>query len=139
MHISFQSAKLRYLLVLGVAVVFFALGWFLRPSVRVAGFPEIGELQPFTKRGCTKVGVPLTELGAFSEASLRYSPGDSARLQVVVFRRAGPDAELLQLDAGEYDDEFDASGEVFKLRWDAAKGWQVDDCHVVVRYWPGRP
>ncbi|WP_437548759.1 hypothetical protein WME97_01090 [Sorangium sp. So ce367] len=85
------------------------------------------------------MGVPLTELGAFSEASLRYSSGDSARLQVAAFRRTGPDAELLQVTAGEYDDEFDASGEVFKLRWDAAKGWQVGDCHTVVRYWPGRP
>jgi hypothetical protein len=136
---SFKSAQLRYLLVVGVAVVSFALGWSLRPSVRVAGFPEIGELRPFTKRGCTNVGKPLSELDAFSEASLRYSPGDSARLQVVVFRRTGPDAELLQVTSGEYDDEFDASGEVFNLRWDAAKGWQVDDCHVVVRYWPGRP
>ncbi len=44
------------------------------------------------------MGKSLTELDAFSEASLRYSPGDSARLQVVAFRRAGPDAELLQLD-----------------------------------------
>jgi hypothetical protein len=139
MHAPSGSAKLRYLLVLGVAVVSFALGWFLRPSVRVAGFPELGGLRPVAKKGCAKVGVPLSELGAFSDASLRYSPGDSAGLQVVVFRRTGSDAELLRLAADEPDDEVDAEGEVFKLRWDAAKGWQVGDCQALVRYQPGRP
>jgi len=136
---SLRSAKLRYLLVIGVAVVSFALGWFLRPSIRVAGFPEIGGLRPIAKKSCAKVGMPFAELGAFSEASLRYSSGDSARLQVVVFRRTGSEAELLQLAAGEPDDEVDAEGEVFKLRWDAARGWLVGDCHALVRYWPGRP
>ena len=139
MHASFKSAKLRYFLVLGVAVVSFALGWFLRPSIRVAGFPEVGGLRPVAKKGCAKVGMPLAELGAFSEASLRYSPGDSARTQVVVFRRTGSDAELLRLAAGEPDDEVDAEGEAFSLRWDDARGWLVSDCHALVRYWPGRP
>lgn len=139
MHAFFKSANPRYLLVLGIAAVSFALGWVLKTSIRITGFPEMGELRPVTKKGCAKVGMPLSELGAFSEASLRYSSGDSARLQAVVFRRTGPDAELLWLDADEPDDEVDAEGKTFKLRWDDARGWLVDDCHALVRYWPGRP
>jgi hypothetical protein len=120
-----------------LAAFSFLVGRFYNPSFRFKEFPEVGELRMLTK-SCTPSPASVTTPVSMIEDSVAYSPGDSAGVQVVVWRRMRNRATLLILESQLEDDEVDAEGKEYDLEW--SKGsWSVLGCRAVVRYSPGRP
>lgn len=115
-----------------VAALSFSLGWLVRPGIRFTDFPEVRSLR--ATGGC----APLPAPSSVVEDSLRYSPGDSARVQVLVMRRTGSRGTLLTLKSDLPDDEVDAEGREYEMEW-TKQGWTLVGCRSVVRYQPGRP
>lgn len=115
-----------------VAVVSFLAGWLLRPGFRFEGLPEIGELHR-TGGPCPSGPAAPRDVASIVEESMRYSSGDSAVHEVLVFRRTAGHATLVVLNENVQDDEISATGEEYNLEW-TPSGWSITACRAAVRH-----